>query len=44
MIAYPLFIYIPFVLILCFSLGIGIKILAMRKQRSKRLGIKDILS
>jgi len=35
--AYPLFIHIPFILILCFSFGIGIKVY---KIRSKRNAIK----
>ena len=33
MIAYPMLIYIPFALILCFSVGIGLKISQLRKNR-----------
>ena len=37
-IAFPIFFYIPFVLILCFSLGIGIKIFVLRKKRNAKKG------
>jgi len=37
-ITYPLFYYLPFLLILCFSTAIGFKLLIMRKQRKEKRG------
>ena len=37
-IAYPLFFYVPFSLIILFSIGFGVKIVITRKKRSKLFG------